>query len=81
MADDRPGKPNLPAGIQISELILEIEGEKEDDGQLEHTMVAAISEIEAINPQSLEEAMRRPDHLKWEVAIQEELSTLKKART
>ena len=80
-ADDRPGKPNLPAGIQISKLILEIEGEKEDDSQLEHTMAAMISKIEVINPQSLEEAMRRPDHPRWEVAIQEELSTLKKART
>ena len=60
-ADDRPGKPNLPAGIQISELILEIEGEKEDDGQLEHAMVSTISKIKAIDPQSLEEAIRRPD--------------------
>ena len=80
-ADNRPGKPSLPAGIQISEPILEIEGEKEDDGQLEHTMAATISEIEVIDPQSLKEAMRRPDHPKLEVAIQEELSTLKKVRT
>ena len=63
-ADNRPEKPNLPAGIQISEPILDIEGEKEDDSQLEHAMAAAISEIKAINPQSLKEAMRRPDHPK-----------------
>ena len=44
-------------------------------------MAAAISEIKAINPQSLEEAMRRPNWPKWEVMIQEELTTLKKIRT
>ena len=44
-------------------------------------MATAVSEIEAIDPQSLEEAMRRPDWPKWEIAIQEELSALKKAGT
>ena len=39
-------------------------GEKEDNGQLEHAMVAVISEIKVIDPQSLEEAMRRPDYPK-----------------
>ena len=80
-ADNRPGRPNLPAGIQMPELILEIQGEREDKGQLEHAMAATISEIEAIDPQSLNEAMGRPDHSKWEIMIQEELITLEKAKT
>ena len=55
--DGRPVKSSLPSGIRISELISEIEGETEDDCHFEHAMAAAISEIEAIDPQSLEEAM------------------------
>ena len=42
-------------------------------------MATAVSEIEAMDPQSLEEAMRRPDWKKWEAAIQEELGALKRA--
>ena len=60
---------------------MQIEGEQENTGQIEHAMAAAVSEIEAIDPQSLEEAMRRPDWKKWEAAIQEELGALKKAGT
>lgn len=44
-------------------------------------MAAAISELEGIDPQSLEEVMRRPDWPKWEWAIQDELTALKKAGT
>ena len=44
-------------------------------------MASAVSEIKAIDPQSLEEAMRRPDWTKWQVAIQDELNALKKAGT
>ena len=44
-------------------------------------MAAAVSEIEAIDPQSLEEAKRRPDWPKWQIAIKEELNALKKAGT
>ena len=80
-ADNRPGKPNLPAGMQIPEPIPQIEGETEDNGQMERAMAAAVSKIEAIDPQSLEEARRRPDWPKWVIAIQEELNTLKKAGT
>ena len=65
----------------MPEPILEIQGEREDEGQLEHAMAAAISEIEVINPQSLNKAMGRPDHPKWEIVIQEELITLEKAKT
>ena len=44
-------------------------------------MAAAVSEIEVIDPQSLEEARWRLDWPKWVIAIQEELNTLKKAGT
>ena len=65
----------------MPELILKIQEEREDEGQLEYAMAAAISEIEAIDPQSLNKAMGRPDHPKWEITIQEELITLEKAKT
>jgi Reverse transcriptase (RNA-dependent DNA polymerase) len=48
---------------------------------MEHAMAAAISEIEAFNPQSLEEARQRPDWPKWQIAIQEELKALETAST
>ena len=79
--DGRPRKTDLPTGIQVPAPIAEIKGENEDEGQLEHAMAAAISEIKVINPQSLEEVMRRPDWPKWEVVIQEELTTLKRVKT
>ena len=44
-------------------------------------MAAAVSEIKASDPQSLEEAMNRPDNSKWVVTIQEELENLQKAGT
>jgi hypothetical protein len=48
---------------------------------MEHATAAAISEIEAFNPQSLEEARQRPDWPKWQIAIQEELKALETAST
>ena len=60
-ADGRPGKSNLPPRMQTFKLTLEIEGETEDNSQLEHAIATAISEIEVIDPQSLEEVMQRPD--------------------
>ena len=50
---------------------MEIEGEKEGNEQIEHAMAAAVSEIEAIDPLSLEEAKQRPNWPKWDIAIQE----------
>jgi hypothetical protein len=41
-----------------------LRGETEDTGQIELAMAAAVSKIEAIDPQSYEEAMGRPDHAK-----------------
>ena len=81
-ADNRPSKPDLPAGIQIPESENSpIEGENNEGNQIEYGMAAAISKAEAIDPQSLEEAMRRPDWPKWQIAIGVELEALKKAGT
>jgi Reverse transcriptase (RNA-dependent DNA polymerase) len=80
-ADGRPGKLNLPPGIQIPNPTTQVEEETEDAGQIKHAMAAAISEIEAFDPQSLEEARQRPDWPKWQIAIQEELKVLKTAGT
>ena len=46
----------------------------------EYAMAAAISEVEALEPCSLDEARKRPDWLLWEQAIQEELKTLLTAK-
>ena len=77
--DGKIGKTNLPTGIQLPNYTPKIEGENEDKSQIEHAMATAISEIKAIDPLSLKEAMTRPDHAKWKAAIQEELENLKKA--
>ena len=44
--------------MQIPRSTTQVEGETEDIGQIEHAMVAAASEIEAINPLSLEKAIK-----------------------
>jgi Reverse transcriptase (RNA-dependent DNA polymerase) len=44
-------------------------------------MATAVFKIEAIDPQSLEEAMQWPDWPKWEIVIKAELDALKKAGT
>ena len=44
-------------------------GETEDTSQVELAMAAMVSKINAINPQSPEEAMKRPDNSKWVVTI------------
>ena len=77
-ADNRPGRTSLPPGIQITDLIRDTESKIGEEGQIEHAMAAAVSEIEAI-PQSLEEVKQRPDWPKWDITIKEELDTLKKA--
>ena len=63
-ANNRPGKSNLPTGIQMSEQITQIEGKTEDTSQTELVMAAAVSEIKAIDSLSLEEAMEWPDYSK-----------------
>ena len=56
--DGRPGKNNLPQGIQIPNTTVHIEEEQDNIGKIELAMAVAVSEIEAMDPQSLEEVMR-----------------------
>ena len=81
-ADNRQGKTKLPVGIRVSDET-EVEGEirESNSGQIEHAMATTISELEAINPLSLEETKQRPDWPRWEITIHEELDALQKAST
>ena len=81
IADNRPGKSNLPPGIQVPQQIAQSEGKTEDTSQVELAIATTVSGIKAINPQSLEEAMKRPDKSKWTVTIQEKLENIQKAGT
>ena len=49
-------KAKLPTRMQINKLTTEDEEEAGDNTQIEHAMAAAVFEIEAIDPLSLEEA-------------------------
>lgn len=69
-------KPDLPSGIQVP-----ITETSDEEGQIEVSMVTTVSEIEAIDPQSLKEAMQRPDWPKWQITIRDELDALKRAGT
>jgi hypothetical protein len=68
-------------------LTVEFEGEGPADWIMaadfteEHTMMAEISNAEALEPQSLAEAKGHPDWPLWEKAIYEELATLKEMGT
>ena len=50
-------------------------------GSVEFAMAAVIAEAEALDPATLEEARRRMDWPKWDLAIKAELEALKKAGT
>jgi len=64
-----------------------LEGEGTSDWMMvadfinKYALAAEISETEALEPQSVEEAKRRPDWPLWEKAIDEELAVLKAAGT
>jgi Reverse transcriptase (RNA-dependent DNA polymerase) len=75
IVDNWPSQPNLPSGLQLPIT------EMNDKEQIELVMAAAVSEIEAIDPQSLKEAMCQPDWPKLEIVIKAELDALKKAGT
>jgi reverse transcriptase-like protein len=53
----------------------------EDFDSLEHMFLTETTNAEALEPQSLTEARRRPNWLLWKKAIQDELATLKAAGT
>ncbi len=58
------------------------EGEHEEEiGETEYGMLAENMDPEELDPQSIEECRRRSDWPLWDIAILEELDTLKKAGT
>jgi transposase InsO family protein len=54
---------------------------RENWAGFELALVAETADAEALEPQNLSEAKRRPDWPQWERAIKEELTTLRKAGT
>ena len=58
MINGRSGKSNLPPGILIPKPITQIQGDTADTSQIEHAMAITVSKIEAIDPLSLEEAIK-----------------------
>jgi len=87
VSDGRPSQPNMPRGLQTvkdteaSAEVADIQGELSGMEKIEYEMAAAVSEAEAMDPMSLDEAKHRTDWPKWEEAIQVELNALKKAGT
>ena len=79
--DGRSSHSKIPLGIQLDEIMSEEDGEANEQGGVEQAMAATISEAEALDPTSLEDAKRRPDWKRWEKAIQDELNALEKAET
>lgn len=90
-SSNRPQDPNIPKGVQLSNIredpatvAEELEGEDEDwallleddDFLTEYAMVLETSDSEALEPNTLAEAKRRPDWPLWEKAIEEELKLL-----
>ena len=80
-ADNRPSKPDLPAGIQIPPSTREIEGELPVPEAVESTMAAAVSDTEALEPKTIGKAKKHLDWPKWKAAIQAELDALTKMKT
>ena len=56
------------------------EGESPDDDDIVYVMVARVSEVEGLDPSTIDEARARPDWPKWDKAISKELASLEAAR-
>ena len=83
-ANNRPSKPDLPAGIQIPPSmceIEEIEGELPVPEAVKSAMATAVSDAEALEPKTIGKAKKHLDWPKWKAAIQAELDTLTKMKT
>ena len=86
-SDGRRNQPFFPKGLQTAnewEADTGAAGMDEDIveiGCMEFAMAAVIAEAEALDPATLEEARRRKDWSKWDLAIKAELEALKKAGT
>ena len=84
VSSSRPSDPLVAPGVQVPTVVVE---EHENPDMLmavdlmEYALVAEMSEVEGLEPQSLAEAKRGQDWLFWEKAIFEELKTLGEAGT
>jgi hypothetical protein len=89
---NRPSDPRVPRGMQMPEGTpstveeeLAASAELNDDWEmvavLEHGLVAATSNAEALDPSTLTEAKERIDWPHWDAAIRTELDALKSAGT
>ena len=71
----------LPLISDVPGDVLEVDEPKDWMIMMESTMAVQMSEMEALEPQSLAAAKKSPDWPAWEKAIHEELDTLKAAGT
>jgi hypothetical protein len=86
-----PSDPAITMGIQLPPIVETapnpvLEGEGLADWMMladfeEYVMVAEISEVKALEPRSLADAMHHPDWPLWEKAIYEELTLLQETGT
>jgi hypothetical protein len=94
VTSNRPSDPGVPRGLRAPAVPKTVEEDAaemaarasvSEDWEmveiLEHGLVAATSDSEALDPSSLGEAKKRPDWLHWEAAIKAELDALKAAGT
>ena len=91
--DGRGGDPLIPRGIQTVENrqqeeqgmgVIEEDQPWEfnlDDSDTAYAMFAGMSEIEGLEPQTVEDARTRPDWPRWQEAISAELKSLDEACT
>ena len=84
MNSSRPSDPLVAPGVQVPTVV----GEEHETPDMlmavdlvEYALVAEMSEVEGLEPQSLAEAKRGHDWPFWEKAIFEELKTLEEAST
>ena len=84
MSSSRTSDPLVAPGVQVPAVVVE-EHEAPDMlmaiDLVEYALVAEMSEVEGLEPQSLAEAKRGRDWPFWEKAIFEELKTLEEAGT
>ena len=87
MSDGQKNQPFFPKALWMAkEGVLDTGTARMDEemveiGSMEFAVAAVIAEAEALDPAMLEEARRRMDWLKWDLAIKAELEALKKVGT
>ena len=87
MSDGQKNQPFFPKALWMAkEGVLDtgdarMDEEMVENGSMEFAVAAVIAEAEALDPAMLEEARRRMDWLKWDLAIKAELEALKKVGT